>query len=488
MRRSLVAVAKSQRQSGIPKPKPSSRNIVSRSERLAQLAKPRSVVKKEVTQEKKTATQKKLTAAMPPSFLNRERKKSTVKSTEEREAEELSSMKPFKAGRIKGSSVIVRSRFNTSRAPTPMSKQTQSDGKPFRSLRESVDNYNFREQPPVATSLNPRKMLSAPSFVQKESSVLSSKENVSTLGESLTKYDFRAAPASQTPIDPNKVKPPSFLSRPSPAASYNQVKSSEELELEECKLQFKACPLPVSSVTRRLRISRPASGSRPREGRCLTTPRPPKLHTSARQMKTPIITQDDVEIQRQFHARPLPASVYGTTTPMRYFGKVPQPSEDEIELNKPFQALALPPEIYGRSVGNDDTPFHIRASEQYERQMERKKQLIEYEMEQLRRSRERKATPLPPTNWEARPIRIKKSQKELVHPRPPRLSLDARSKERQYFDNQVQLKQVAEAAAEAARREEESRAEEQEVRRRRSLAIEEGGLCFRARPVSIKYE
>ena len=483
MRRSLVAVTKSQRQSNIPKAS-SGGSSIHRSERLAQLAKPRAVVKKDITPANTATAQKKSTAAKPPSFLNRERKKSTVKSTEERQLEEMSSIKPFKARRIKGSTVKVRSRFNTPRGPAHKPTQVQSDGKPFRSLRESVDNYNFREQPTTnATPIN-RKNMSAPSFAQNDST--KTKQTVTTLGESLNKYDFRATPATSTPINPNKFKPPSFLSRPSPTASYNQVKSSEELELEECKHQFKACPLPMSSVTR---SRRPASRSRPREGLCFTTPRPPKLHTSVKQMKTPILTQDDVELQRQFHARPLPASIYGTSTPMRYYGKVPQQSADDIELSKQFHALPLPSDIYGRSsVGNDDAPFHVRALEQYERAMDRKKQMIEEEMEQMKRSRERKATPVPPTNWEARPIRIEKSHKKLVQPRPPRLSLDARSMQRQHFDCQVQQKQDAEAAAEATRREEESRAEEEETRRRRSLAIEEGGLCFRARPVSIKYE
>jgi hypothetical protein len=478
MRRSLVAVAKNQRQSNIPKPKPTQRSSsISRSDRLEQLAKPRAVVQKEITP--KNSAQKKVANAKPPSFLNRERKKSTVKSTDEREAEEMSSIKPFKASRIKGSSVKVKSRFNTPRGHTSKPTLAQSDGKPFKSLREEIINYNFRQQPSaVTTPINP-KNLSAPSFMQHELAK-APKQNVPTLGESIINYDFRATPAAKTPINPN-AKPPSFLSRPSYIPSL--TKSSEEIELEECKNKFKACPLPVSSVSRHRPVSRP------RDERCLTTPRPPKLHTSARKMATPIIlTQDDIELQKQFHARPLPASVYGSSTPRRYYGNTPQPSTDEVELSKKFHALPLPEDIYGRTVGNDATPFHVRASEQYERAMERKKQMLEEEMEQLKRSRERKATPLPPTNWQARPIRIEKSSKELVQPRPPRLSLDARSRERQEFDDHVQQKKDAEAAAEAARREEEARTEADELRKRRSLAIEEGGLCFRARPVSIKYE
>jgi hypothetical protein len=487
IRRSLVAVAKSQRQLNIPKPKSSTKGSVSRSERLSQLAKPRNVVQKKLNASEQTTSQNKLVAAKPPSFLSRESsKKSMIKSTEEREVEEMSSRKPFKASKIKGSTAKVRSRFNTPRAPS--ANQTCADkdnAKPFKSLREEIDSYNFREPAAavITTPVNPQN-LTAPSFFHQESTK-APKQNVTTLGESLRKYDFRAAPIVKTPINP-RAKPPSFLARLD-RESYSMPKSSEELELEECQHKFKACPLPISSTSR----SRPLS--RPREGRSLTTPRPPKLHTSTRSdMKTPILTQDDIELQKQFHARPLPVSLYGSGftsgTPLRYYEKTPQPSTDEIELRKKFHALPLPTEIYGRAVDHGDTPFHVRAEQQYERAMERKKQMLEHEMEQLRKSRTRKATPLPPTNWEARPIRIEKSDKELVQPRPPRLSLDARSRDRKQFDDHVQQTRDAEAAADAARRQDEARAEEEEVRRRRSLSIEEGGLCFRARPVSIRYE
>ena len=480
IRRSLIVVAKSQRDLTISRPKSSQQQSnLHRSERLAQLAKPRSVVKKQTTPAKKTSsTTKKSAATKPPSFLNREPKRSLMRSTEEMEVEKLSSAKPFKASKIRGSNATVKSRYNA----TP----EQANAMPFKSLREEIDNYNFRQTPAaVATPVDPKKF-SIPSFLGREASSKAPKHTVATLGESITKYNFRATPTAKTPIN-SKARPPSFLSRPSPSISHSLPKSSEELELEECKNKFKACPLPVSSVSR----SRPAS--RPREGRCLTTPRPPKLHTSARPgMKTPVLTQDEIELKKQFHARPLPVSLYGssfaTSTPARYYGKTPQPDADEVELNKKFHALPLPAEIYGRTVDNSGTPFHIRSEQQYQSAMERKKQMIEDEIEQLKMCRERKATPLPPTNREAKPIIIKKSNKELVQPRPPRLSLDARSLERKQFDDIAKQIRDEETAAETARIEAEVRAQEEEVRRRRSLTIEEGGLCFRARPVSIRYE
>ena len=482
MRRSLIVVAKNQRDSNSSRPRPSQqRSNLSRSERLAQLAKPRSVVKKQTTPPRKTSMKKKLVSPKPPSFLKRESKRSLLKSTSEREVDDLSSVKPFKASKIRGSNATVKSRYNNTHTPKQMPSD-KSHAKPFKSLREEIDNYNFRQMPAaIATPVDPNKF-STPSFLDREINRKASKHTIATLGESITKYNFRATPNTKTPIN-SKAAPPSFLCRPS--MSHNLPKSSEELELEECKNKFKACPLPVSSVSKSRAVSRP------REGRSLTTPRPPKLHTSARPgMKTPILTQDEIELKKQFHARPLPVSLYGSSfaTPARYYGKTPQPDADEIELNKKFHALPLPEEIYGKTVNNNGTPFHIRSEQQYQNAMERKKQIIEEEIEQLKMCRERKATPLPSTNREAKPIVIKKCNKGLVQPRPPRLSLDVRSLERKQFDDNVKQIRDSEAAAEAARIEAEVKAQEEEIRRRRSLTIEEGGLCFRARSVNIRYE
>jgi hypothetical protein len=461
MRRSLVTVAKSQRQTSIPKPSPrenlcpseriarlakprsvsvtseykpprSTKKVTSNSQRLARLARPRAVVRREMSPTPtKKITQSIISAAKPPSFLNRDVKTSSVKSTEELEAEEMSSIKPFKARRIKGTNSEISSRFNTPRAAKPI---------------------------------------------------------VATLAESIHSYNFRGAGTPIAPISP-KAKPPSFLRRPS--ATHHLPMSTEERELEECKQKFKACPLPLRSTTK----LRPPSRHRESRKFTLTTPRPPKLHTSTRSehLRTPILTQDEIELQNKFHARPLPANIYGRSfssgTPSRYYyEKTPQLSTDEVELRKQFHALPLPTEIYGRTVENDGTPVHIRLEQQHEQAQERKKQMLEEEMEEMRRNRERKATPLPRTNWEARPIRIEKSHVELVQPRPPRLSLDVRSKERKQYDDYLKQVREAEAAAEAARLAEEARAEEEEVKRKRSTAIEEGGLCFKATPISIRYE
>ena len=188
----------------------------------------------------------------------------------------------------------------------------------------------------------------------------------------------------------------------------------------------------------------------------------------------------------------MPASVYGSSfaigTPSRHYEKTPQPSTDEVELQKKFHALPLPTEIYGKTVEDDGTPFHVRAEMQYAQALERKKQMIKEEEEEMKRQRERKATPLPPTNWEARPIRIEKSHVELVQPRPPRLSSDARSRSRKIFDDYVNEARAEEKEAEAARLAAEAKAEEEELKRKRTLSIEEGGLCFRARPICIRYE
>ncbi|KAL3798172.1 hypothetical protein HJC23_005733 [Cyclotella cryptica] len=486
IRRSLVAVTKSQRQSNIPKPKTSPPNSVHSSERLTQLAKPRAVFQKDQPPSStKNITKKTLAAAKPPSLLSRESKKSRAKSTKEREAEQMSTIQPFKAKKIKGSSSEVRSRFNTPRAPSPnQTRPGQSNPKPFVSLREAIDKYNFREPAAIATPNNPKRPCErTPSFLEREM-YKPPKKNVPTFAESIKSYDFRGSPIASTPVNP-KARPPSFLNR---STAMHLPKSSEELELEECKNKFKACPLPLSSTSK----MRPPS--RPREGGSLTTPRPPKLHTSMRsgQLRTPVHSKDEIELSKQFHARPLPVSLYGsrfaTGTPIRHYERTPQPSTDEVELSKKFHALPLPTEIYGTTIGNDGTPFHIRAEQQYERAQERKRQLIQEEMEELRRSRERKATPLPKTNWEAKPIIIEKSDIELVQPRPPRLSLDVRSRNRRQFDEYIHQVREADAAAKAAKLAAEAEAEEAEIRRKRSLSIDEGGFCFRARPISIKYE
>jgi len=485
MRRSLVAVTKSQRQSNIPNP-------ISHSDRLEQLAKPRSVVKKVVRKKEQNpasahVTRKKLTVTKPPSFLTRESKKYTVKSTEERELEEISLIKPFNAIKIKGSSTNVRSKFKTSQGqPSEETQTVKSTVIPFKSLREEVEKYDFRATPVMKTPLS-MKHPSTPSFLERDSTKVP-KQNIATLGESISKYDFRATPVVKTPAANPNAKPPSFLLRQSPAAGHNLPMSSEEIELEECKHKFKAAPLSISSVSK----LRPHSRTRPREGRNLTTPRPPKLHTSSRpQMKTPIISQDEIELQKKFHARPLPVSLYGSRfssgAPIQY-QKTPHPNADDLELSKKFQALPLPCDIYGRSIDDDGTPFHIRAEIQYERAMERKKQMVQDEMDQLRRSREKKATPLPTTTHHAKPIVIKKNVKELIQPRPPRLSLDVRSRERQQFENQVHQLRCKDEAAEIAGLEAKAKAEEEEIKRMRTTSLEEGGLCFKARPISIRYE
>jgi hypothetical protein len=210
------------------------------------------------------------------------------------------------------------------------------------------------------------------------------------------------------------------------------------------------------------------------------------------QLKTPVPSEDEIELSKQFHARPLPVSLYGsrfaTGTPIRHYEKTHHPSTDEVELSKQFHALPLPTEIYGTTIENDGTPFHVRAEQQYERAQERRRRLFEDEMDELRKNRERKAKPLPKTNWEAKPIVIEKSHVELIQPRPPRLSLDVRSRSRKQFDEYVHQVREADAAAKEAKLAAEAEAEEAEIRKKRALSIEDGGFCFRARPISIKYE
>ena len=162
---------------------------------------------------------------------------------------------------------------------------------------------------------------------------------------------------------------------------------------------------------------------------------------------------------------------------------------DEEECRKKFKALPLPKALYSsRITSDDDTPFYIRAEQQHQMSLERQQQIAEEEFEEMRRAREVKANPLPKSTYEPRPIVIGKSNIPLVKPKPFRLSLDTRALERRDFDEHAQELRDLDAAMKKQRAEQDELWADDEVRRKRKLPIEEGGMCFRATPISITYQ
>lgn len=244
----------------------------------------------------------------------------------------------------------------------------------------------------------------------------------------------------------NTMKPPSLLSRQSMSQT-STIASSEELELNECRKQFRARPLPSTRLGARSRGMPSQQQHRPAAS--LTTPSPFNLRTTLRSEST----------------RP------------------PPPSTDDIELSRPFRARPLPNSSIGR--GSNSTPYHIRALQQHEVAKQRREKLAHDVMEGS--DGNFKARPVPRTTYVARPVEKPSHAQALTQPRPPRLSSVDRAEERRLFNLHAEEVRIAESEMKQMRERRQREMEEEELMRKRRSYADEGGFCFKAKQISIEY-
>jgi len=246
------------------------------------------------------------------------------------------------------------------------------------------------------------------------------------------------------------------------------MKSSEDIELEECQKQFRARAISYGSAPivhhgqgRQLPVPRqnlPAQKQRretPKRDppRALTTPSPFRFHTNLRAEST----------------RP------------------PLPNADDVELSKKFRALPLPNSSsrFFKGNGTGDTPFHIRAQQQYEIAKQKKETLTKGVIDG--NDGRFKARPVPKTTYEALPLERPVRVQALTQPKPPRLSLSGRAEARKLFDRQSEEVRNNDNALRQTKEQHQKEMEEEEIRRKRRSYADDGGFCFKAMPIRIEY-
>ena len=436
MKQSLVSIARNRRQSESKMQAPSLGKNLNRAvdmSRLDRLARPRIRQPTPHLADPGPAnnnTKKETRSEGPPSFLSRPTSSSyVVKSTYELEKEEMQRIKPFKARKILGSSAEVKSRFQIATprlaaAPSP-SGESKSNLKPPAVARppsnRSRDSVLYKATP--------------------------TRERVSTFGESMQHYLNHGLRGS-TPR-PNKeltstIKPPSFLYRHTSSHS-TKAKSSEEIELDECKKQFRArtvdfgtgCNVQVSCHTPALQ-RKALQRERPR---LLMTPSPFRLYTDMRAqcIRPPPPSTDDLELAKKFTALPLPSSS------TRFFKASIDTAQIHYNVARQRRATI--------NVGECDHRF--------------------------------KAKPVPKTTYVVEGI--KKTTPVLTQPSPPILSLFGRAEARKLFDHHQHEVRNADNAMREMKELQRKVMEEEEIRRQRRIYADDGGFCFKARSISIEY-
>eukprot|EP00984_Skeletonema_dohrnii_P009194 scaffold3511_cov144-Skeletonema_dohrnii-CCMP3373.AAC.3 len=276
-------------------------------DRLSQLAQPKRQSFIPTPSPKKKEHQK--VAAGTPSFVRRSKllssSKPTSKSTEEIEQEEMSQFKPFKAKPLNGREVPSRFKAVDRKPPrisvapaahvtkprppaavkAPSSRLYQPSPRrhkvmTFGESQQSYLNNGLRSQPPlpnVSTKLTTPKPFA-----------LSTKTNIMS----------KPPPASSDEIELQKK----FKALPYPGPrrqtmSFSQPKSSEELELEECRKQFKALPLPASVSTTRINYTDIPYHIKAQQ-----------QHEMAMERKQRIVDESQETVS--FKARPVPRTTY----------------------------------------------------------------------------------------------------------------------------------------------------------------------------------
>ena len=178
--------------------------------------------------------------------------------------------------------------------------------------------------------------------------------------------------------------------------------------------------------------------------RNLTTPVPFNLHTNLRDTRPVPPSTDEVELSRQFKARPMPNFATSSRS-----------------------SFAL--------------PLHIRARQEYKLSRQRREARHDSDSVSSFESK-----PVPRTTYEAKPVEMKPTR-DLTQPRPPRLSLGARAIERRMYDDAAEEWRESEDAAKELDERKRKEEEEEEIRIKRQTYLENGGLCFKARQISIEY-
>ena len=169
---------------------------------------------------------------------------------------------------------------------------------------------------------------------------------------------------------------------------------------------------------------------------------------------------------------------FNLSTSLRDTRPVP-PSTDEVELSRQFKARAMPNSTTS-SRSSSALPLHVR-SQQYEQS--RKWRKARHDSDPVSNF---KAKPVPRTTYEAKPVVIK-AERHLTQPRPPRLSLGARAIERRIYNDAAEEWRESEDAAKERVEMQRKEEEEEEIRMKRQTYLEDGGLCFKARQISIEY-
>jgi hypothetical protein len=194
------------------------------------------------------------------------------------------------------------------------------------SLAESVQLYSqrgLRDETPASTSV---KRISKPTIpkspefhaISKRAMPKSTAEMEEEMMGYYKAHPFKAAPIGGVPeTGPSKPIPKRRLTQPAPFHFRSEDRAThskppigspdpEAKDLEECKKQFHARPLP------RMSLNRPPPRKEPAP-RTITTPRPFSFSTEKRaaaQSEPHGPSADEVEMSKQFHARPLPQSTY----------------------------------------------------------------------------------------------------------------------------------------------------------------------------------
>lgn len=395
----------------------------------------------------------------PPSFLSRaSSSRPRVKSTAELEKEEMERMKPFKAQTIRGSAIAIKSRYKSAtKLPLP---STHSSA-PLPSLESE-------------SSLKPPTAAKPPSFHYRRESGLYKptpvRKQVQTFGESVQHYlnhglrDSLPNPQIELMSTP---KPPSFLRRQS-LSHTSTMKSSEEIELEECQKQFRARAI--------------SFGSTPIVNNCHGRPQPIPHHYPPAQRQ-----RRETPKREQLRALTTPSPFRLHTNLRAESTRPPLPSADDVELSKKFRALPLPNSssrfFKGNSTG--DIPYHIRAQQQYEIAKQKKEALTK---DVIGGSDGRfKARPVPKTTYAAMPMEKTVRIQGLTQPKPPRLSLSGRAEARKLFDRHSEEVRNNDNALKQMKQQQQKEMEEEEIQRKRRSYADEGGFCFKATPVLIEY-
>ncbi|KAL7447163.1 hypothetical protein ACHAXM_010531 [Skeletonema potamos] len=364
-------------------------------DRLSRLAQPKRQSVATLSPARKNEPQK--VAAGTPSFVRRSKLmsslKHTSKSTEDMEQEAISQFKPFKAKPLNGREVA--SRFKSHESKPPRSNVAPPATKP-------------KPLPPAAVQA-PSSRLYQPS---------PRRDKVLTFGESQQSYlnnGLRSIP-------------------------------------------------PLGNVSNKL-----------------TTPKPFALSANQHVSKPPPPSSDEIELQKKFKAKPYPFHC-------RHSLSFSQPkSSEDLELEecrKQFKALPLPGSVSTTRVNYSNTPYHIKAEQQYQMAMERRQRIAE----ELQQTTIFKARPIPRSTYEARKVlRYSANTPIRTVVRPPRLSLASRAEERKLFDERARELREMDAQAKESILKQQQEWEEKELKHRRMTSAEEGGMCFKAREIHIEY-